>query len=301
MLLPSWLKYRRTILLLSLLLVAPFRATANGRDWCGPNGRGESRRVKGFIVQLVPLQSEDDAVDVRCRVIVRVRDGRVAFARSGHQITILDITGEDVNGDGRPDAVFEDYSGGAHCCWTYWIASLGDSPKLVREIENDREVVFSKDEHDGKVTINTLDGAFDGFAELSHADSPFPAVYLRLEGRDLKRVDGEFWPQYAAEIREARSRLHNDDLAAFRKQGPITVKLDFSVEAGEVHTLTKTETNVLLIVLAYLYAGKTQTAWTELHKYWPPGDEQRIRKEILATARSGFLGDPASPKYGVHE
>jgi transglutaminase-like putative cysteine protease len=38
------------------------------------------------------------------------------------------ITGKDVNGDGYPDAVLVSFSGGAHCCWTYHIVSLGKNP-----------------------------------------------------------------------------------------------------------------------------------------------------------------------------
>jgi hypothetical protein len=295
----SCLNFRRTILIISLLLLAPLHVAANGRDWCGPNGRGESRQVKGFLVQLLPLQFEDNSDDPQCRAIVRGQDGRVAVARSGHWISIVDITGQDVNGDGQPDAVFEEYGGGAHCCWTYWVVSLGDPPKVVRQIYNQRGVGFTKHAHGGKVTIETLDGSFDYFDALSHADAPFPAVYLRLEGQELKRVNKEFWPDYAAEIREARSKLTDDDIARFRKEGPITVALETSRDADEIGNLTRTEKNILIIVLANLYGGRTTTAWAELHKYWPLADEQRIRSEILSTAEGGFLGNTSRPKYGI--
>jgi hypothetical protein len=296
----SRLNYRRTILFFSLLLLSPFRIAANGRDWCGPNGRGESRHVKGLVVQLLPLQFRDNSDYSRCRAIIRGHDGHVAFASSGYQVSILDITGDDVNGDGQPDAVFEDYSGGAHCCWTYWIASLGDSPKLLREIENQREVIFTKERHDARVTIQTLDGAFDYFDSLSHASTPFPSVYLRLEGHDLKRVDQDFWPDYAAEIREAKATLNEADIAAFREKGPVTFEMEkVSADLKDIWAFEKTEKSVLTIVLAYLYGGKPNQAWRALHEYWPPTDERRIRRLITNTADTGFLGDTTRRMYGM--
>src|SRR6202035_1489613 len=119
---------------------------------------------------------------------------------------------------------------------------------------------------DGRIVIETLDGAFDYFDDLSHSTTPFPSVYLQLDGRELKRIDEQFWPRYAIEIRDARAKLNNNDaLQAFR--------------AGDKtrHDYEETKSNILTIVLAYLYGGRSQTAWAELHKYWPPYDEKRIR------------------------
>jgi hypothetical protein len=214
---------------------------------------------------------------------------------------ILNVTGQDVNGDGQPDAVFEDYDGGAHCCWTYWIVSLGDPPGLVRKIYNLRDATFTKSSGDGRVLIHTLDGAFDYFDDQSHAFTPFPSVYLRLEGHELKRVNEEYWPRYAAEIRNSKSKLSENDLRLFREKGPVTDELLKPLNMEESEAYLETEENILSIVLAYLYGGKNQEAWKTLHRYWPPKDERRMRELIKNTAEGGFLGDTSRPKYGIIE
>ena len=48
-------------------------------------------------------------------------------------MSLESISGRDINGDGEPDLVFVGYSGGAHCCWTYWIVSLGGRPGLIKK------------------------------------------------------------------------------------------------------------------------------------------------------------------------
>src|SRR5207253_339848 len=91
----------------------------------------------------------------------------------------------DVNGDGASDMIFEGYSGGAHCCWTYWIVSLGARPGLVAVLKNQSPISLVAGQ-EGKTDIETFDGSFDYFDCLSHAESPMPAVFLRLEGRTFK-------------------------------------------------------------------------------------------------------------------
>jgi hypothetical protein len=253
-----------------------------------------------MIVRVAPNE-ETKSDDSQCRATVRTQNGKIVFAKNWPSIRILDVSGKDVNGDGQPDAVFEAYGGGAHCCWTYWIVSLGDSPGLIREIYNQRDAKFEQSPIDGRIIIHTVDGSFDYFENLAHSFSTFPSVYLRLDGHDLKRIDEEFWPRYAAEIQEAKSKLNKLAINEFRKAGPITGEMTMSKELEKVWALEETEENILTIVLAYLYGGRPDLAWKALHEYWPPQNEQDIREEILATARSGFLGDTSRSRYGILE
>ena len=40
--------------------------------------------------------------------------------------TLADSTGTDVNGDGLPDVVVSAWSGGAHCCYSSGVYSVGE-------------------------------------------------------------------------------------------------------------------------------------------------------------------------------
>src|SRR5207248_7694475 len=105
--------------------------------------------------------------------------------------------------------VVETYSGGAHCCWTYWVVSLGKIPTTVLHFENQRAADFSQ-EHDGKPIIHTLEGRFD-YLPTSHAGSFFPDIYLRLDGRRLVDVSPEFRSRYDNAIQKALADLNRRD------------------------------------------------------------------------------------------
>jgi hypothetical protein len=65
----------------------------------------------------------------------------------------------DLSGDGVPDLALESYSGGAHCCWTYYIISLGEKPRLIKQFDNERGAGFVRNRENRRVDIVTQDGA----------------------------------------------------------------------------------------------------------------------------------------------
>jgi hypothetical protein len=66
---------------------------------------------------------------VRCVADVVSDSGARTVVARYWVLSWLAATGTDVNRDGTPDAIVEGYSGGAHCCWTYWFVSLGTKPE----------------------------------------------------------------------------------------------------------------------------------------------------------------------------
>lgn len=100
----------------------------------------------------------------------------------------------DFNGDGVQDIIIEEWTGGAHCCYTFEIYSLnassshrgsslhGDSsPQLTRlwrhEAGHGHLKVFSN-KH-GLPTLSVEDSTFAYWGPFGFADSPRPPVYLR--------------------------------------------------------------------------------------------------------------------------
>jgi hypothetical protein len=208
---------------------------------------------------------------------------------------LLEIAGQDLNADGDADVVFEGYSGGAHCCWSYWIVSLGNPPGLLLAIENERQASFHS-ANDGRVEIWTLDGVFDYFDGLSHAESFFPTVVLRLEKQVLRDVGSEFQEEYDKEIAEARNGLNPEALQRFRRIQDICAiggdeerACDVEAPEDEYFALRKVKALVSTIVLSYLYSGREAEAWKALDEMWPPADKERSKRAFMSARQCGVL------------
>ena len=95
-----------------------------------------------------------------------------------------------------------------------------------------------------------------------------------VRGR-LQDVGSLFKVQYDEEISQARSRIKPDALQYFHSRN---IYDDFELAS-----------DVLRIVLAYLYYGREEQAWKELAAMWPPADVERIKGEIRKARANGIL------------
>ena len=246
------------------------------RERCLRGSTAIHKQFKNFSVAIEPFHDTTDG-DM-CKAVVRNARKTVFTTYDwGLEITLL---GEDVNSDGYPDLVLEGYSGGAHCCWTYYIVSLGPSPRPIREIENERGIAFVRDSS-GRIEIRTNDGKFD-YLFLSHAESPFPAVYLRLVGTHFIDVGHEHIADYEHGIAEAKRELSPAELHQFRS----------AANADDLYgndPNRSAATKVLQIVYAYLYSGRQAQAHQALTEMWPAFDQEAAWKKILEARQKGIL------------
>jgi hypothetical protein len=189
---------------------------------------------------------------------------------------VVPATGQDVNRAGAPELVLEAFSGGAHCCWTYYIVTLGATLQAVA-LENQTGVGFEQDSQ-GRYVLHTGDGSFDYFDDLSHAGTVFPDLFLQLDRSVFLDVSSLHWPVFQQRIDNARKRLTTESLARFK------------ASSGHDSDLMETKSAVLEIVLEYLYGGKSQQAWREFESMWPLSDQDRMRQLIAATRAKGILG-----------
>lgn len=119
----------------------------------------------------------------------------------------------DLNGDGVKDVVIQEWSGGAHCCYTYDIYSL--QPGNLRTI-------WHFDGGDGHLAIEApkkgtavlvIEDASFAYWATSFADAPMPKVYLRWTNgafrvdakRMRKPVDLQKFKQCAADPNSSAS------------------------------------------------------------------------------------------------
>ncbi len=262
-------------LIVLVLCLACIPVRAKGTPQCRFAKKATTHGLpSGFKLSLFPINGQygegcrAKLVDVRKKVIFSVADWDIGLV----------VSGQDVNGDGLPDIVLEGYSGGAHCCWTYYIFSLGPNPKLLGKFKNEQGAEFVVNNGTGRMEIHALDGAFDYF-EFPHAFSPFPDVYLRIEGQRFLDVSRDHLKDYDQKIAKLKAKIPVKDLAVF-------LQVENREEIIGWENVSK---NVLEIVLAYLYSGRPTQAHVTLKKMWPAFDQNRIWKLILETRRQGIL------------
>ena len=272
----------RTLLLISSIIllshtVQAAQATHEDHYSCYAFRGHAARYLRGYTISVAPYQNQNRFID-ECIATITDSTGRIVFQVHDHGVEIDPVTGSDLDGDGYPEAVLQGYSGGAHCCWTYWIVSLGKKPELRARIYNERGIKFVESKPEGVHTLVTSDGRFDYFDGLSHAGSPFPVVYLQFVKGKLTDVSSRFWRDYAEEIRQWREQILPGDVARFRSH-----YVDDPAAFDEVRC------KILEIVLTDLQGGKTVEAWRTLGEMWPQEDIPRIEKLIKETRRADFL------------
>lgn len=242
---------------------------------CRPTDQGGQhleQTIEGFRLTL------DPGVDVEEGCFAKLLDpqGKVVWTSSGWMLR-FSAAPFDVNNDGHLDFIVEDYSGGAHCCWTYTIVSPHLRPYGTTVLKNETPIDLEI-KWRGKNALFTDDGAFDYFI-TSHAFSFMPDVYLLLEGKELIDISGEreFTRGYDHQIAEGRKELERLD--------PTKHWMNQSVAEMD----DEIKFNILRIVLSYLYSRRATEAWRALDELWPATDVANLKAEILKSRRGGIL------------
>jgi hypothetical protein len=225
------------------------------------------------------LTHTDPPAQIGCRAEVLSPAGASTFAVEAWDIS-LDNKDVDIEGDGHANLVLRGYSGGAHCCWTYWILSPSKRPVLRKQIENQAHVYFQSAGRNGPILLVAQDGTFVYFDGLCYECSVLPVLFLKMEGDKLVDVSSNYLSHYDDQIKAARSQLIHRPLEKF-----IAARNSEQMESigYDVKPL------VLTIVLGYLYSGREALAWEALDEMWPSFDRNRIKSLILKMRAEGLL------------
>jgi hypothetical protein len=243
---------------------------------CRASDKPLSTTVGKYQIKLVPVP-DPKTHELLCRSYLVDSNGHETLLLEDWNVSVHQGTGDDLFEDGNPALVLEGYSGGANCCYTYEIASLGDRPVILHPIRNEAPLFVFRDSVSRQFRIMTSDGAFDYFDGLCHACAPFPRVVLRADVAGLHDVSAQFVEQYDSEIALARAKIAREDIARFQ----VT---DFKDAKGVV----------LEIVFSYLYSGRETQAWQTLEEMWPADDQARVRRLITQTRAKGLLSKLSS-------
>jgi len=274
-----------SLLFISIVLTVP--TYAQTPQYCADR-KFPPKAVGSYRLKISEIRTQDtDAEENRCVASVVTELGSQLVIARDWDLAWLPAVGKDVNGDGLPDAIVEGYSGGAHCCWTYWFVSLGQPPEVYLKLENERDIAIDTSTP-GHTYIRTQDGAFDYFDGLCHACTSFPTVILELQGEVLSDAGWSFVAEYDRDIAKARHEFEYEDdgeeFAALSKYVP-----------GLGAKYNRAKAAALTVVLAYLYSGREDQAWQALDAMWPVNDRARIKDLILNTRAQGILSQTSTP------
>ena len=88
----------------------------------------------------------------------------------------------DVTGDGSPNLVVKHWSGGVHCCFSYYVFDVGDTPRLIDVLDSGHADLprFYKFNDTPGLTLSTADWTY-AYWNTSFAGSPRPQIYLSFD------------------------------------------------------------------------------------------------------------------------
>lgn len=177
----------------------------------------------------------------------------------------------DVTGDGVPEGLVYEWSGGAHCCFALWVFQFVPTFRAQRIDAGDSDYgVFEQLDDDPALEISLPDWTF-AYWETSFPQSPVPRIVLDF--------DGEAWRPSARLMRSPPpAELDEAGFAARWKRWQ-------ALERDPSGDWPRAPWEVLLDLI---YAGNAAHAWTLLDAGWP-GDaagKAEFRARLLEQLRS---------------
>lgn len=180
--------------------------------------------------------------------------------------------GSNLTGNGIPDLVVKEWTGGAHCCYRLHVFELGERFRFIQTIEAEHSDLawFENLDEDPALELAMNDWSF-AYWRTSFATSPAPRVVLKYrDGR--YRVAPELMrrsPPSPESFREMAREIRSEPEWAERKRPPVILWRN---------------------MLDLLYTGNAREAWSLLDLAWPAecAGKERFQaefKEQLANSR----------------
>jgi hypothetical protein len=181
--------------------------------------------------------------------------------------------GTDLTGDGVPEFVATTYSGGAHCCFGVTAYSLGDTAqKILQTRPSNCGGEFADLNGDGVLEFVTCDDIF-AYTYCPFAGSPSVEAILAYSP-DTGQY-GPASPRFAS--------YYAEDLAALK------TKAETSPPGALGEWDDTNKCGVLPYVLALLYSGQPDEAWSELTRTYTFPDVVAFQQDIEQTAGTSQL------------
>jgi hypothetical protein len=194
--------------------------------------------------------------------------------------------GTDIDGNGIPDLLLYEFSGGAHCCYTVWHIECGERPSVRCGLYTGHsQPVFEDMDGDGRLEARLVDTSFAYWNECFVA-SPFPPVILRIRNNHYEMAEEIMRAQgpSAAEVEEQGRKLRTCvayfsalEESLLRDSNPPDSIVDCDgppMQAWRNGHVT-VPSSVWGIMLDLIYSGRNREAIAFLETVWPKGKPGR--------------------------
>ena len=245
----------------------------------------------GYEISLGPARNSKGGGD-ECTGAIYNSAGHVAFRTVGFSVIFDEKhTGQDFDGDGKPEVVFiTDTGGGNHCCWSYNVISLFPKPRKLFDIDAPGAVRFEKDGLGRMIIWQRTPGPY-GFTSMARA--PFADKVFRVREGHLVDATPEFC-----------SRILSDQNEDYRNWSisltPEKVMLLQSTENTGVEN-EEIVSALLSRALQHVFCQQFDAALTDLN-LWPEANRTKMKIDFAESIKQSYpkfatrLLDPGSRK-----
>jgi hypothetical protein len=229
---------------------------------------------KGYVIEKSPTKGEDSwfaTLKKGNKTLAKFEGG---WNKEWTNFGLFPFTGVEPK-----QLVVEQYSGGAHCCYSYWIYDLSAAaPRLLFDsgkygTGNPLQPVDMDGDRAFEFRHSVM--AFDYF-HMSHASSVFPQAVFAYD-----KKAGEYRPANQKFAAYALVGLENDlkELETIKAQG--------NPDKDDIYS-ERYFSAVLQVTLKYIYAGKRDEGWSFFNREYRTHEgigKEKMRAEIDETLR----------------
>jgi hypothetical protein len=223
-------------------------------------------------------------------VLVLTRNGELVL-REEFVVSLDPLSGTDVTGEGDPDLIVEEYSGGAHCCGGTYILNLSADVRRIRIPCPPRGNAsrlgpdpggasgFHDLDGDGMFEFVTWDDSF-AYEFDSYANSPGVPVALRYD--------------------PASGYVPVNGLLRHTYEQAIVAQLEQMWASSQVlANAAVAAPAVTQLVLLYLYLGRSAEAWEALYRFYQFPDVEDLRTHIAGIVYGSPCFQPEAGASGT--
>ena len=178
------------------------------------------------------------------------------------------LTGRDITGEGNPDLIIETFSGGAHCCFQYFVLDLSEFyiTRYLQTQASNCPGEFKDLDYDGSYEFITCDDIL-AYTYCSFVATPLPPVILKYrKGIGYAPATPNFKNDF-----DMASRILADTSRAEQAQAQFIEPYDVDPTSRNEYFLCP----AIQVALDYLYTGNTEKAEQEFYRFYifPDGSE----------------------------
>jgi len=228
----------------------------------------KSLSINDYTIKKIPGPQDEQWSAVLKKnndVIMRFENGYLEY------MTIFGLYPFIVNRDKQ--LVVEQFSGGAHCCWTDWIIELTSPITILYDSQKypvGYGMVIEDINKDGNSEFIQALLTFDYFERMPHAYSPLPAVVFAFDESSNQFVPANprFAEYFLKDIEE--NIQYCQEYITKVKANPDS----YDDSTGEYLS------SVLQVVIQYIYVNQEENAWSFFDQNYLLKDKEEIRKKV---------------------